>query len=48
MPIIYEKRGHVARITELMGIADVIPTHSSQSDGVRSLAGGEGAPTSYA
>ena len=43
-----DPRGHVARITELMGIADVIPTHSSRSDGIRSLAGGEGAPTSYA
>ena len=43
-----DPRGHVARITELMGIADVIPTHSSRSDGIRSLAGGESAPTSYA
>ena len=31
-----------------MGIPDVIPTHVSRSDGIRSLADGEGASTSYA
>jgi len=39
-----DPRGHVARVAELMGIADVIPTHGSRSEGIRSLAGGEGAP----
>jgi anti-sigma B factor antagonist len=43
-----DPRGHVARVSELMGIADVIPTHSSRSDGLRSLADGEGASNSYA
>ena len=33
-------RGHVARVAELMGIADVITTHASRSDGIRSLAAG--------
>jgi anti-anti-sigma factor len=42
-----DPRGHVARVAELMGIADVIPTHSSRGDGMRSLAGDEGA-SSYA
>ena len=32
--------GHVARVAELMGIADVIPTHATRSDGIRSLAAG--------
>jgi hypothetical protein len=27
-----------------MGIADVIPTHGSRAEGLKSLAGGEGAP----
>ena len=40
-----DSHGHVARVAELMGIADVIPTHGSRSDGIRSLAGGGGAPT---
>jgi anti-anti-sigma factor len=31
--------GHVARVAELMGIAEVIPTHGTRSDGIRSLAG---------
>lgn len=39
--------GHVARVAELMGIGEVIPTHETRSDGIRSLAGGEGAPTRY-
>jgi anti-anti-sigma factor len=39
-----DPHGHVARVAELMGIADVIPTHGSRSEGIRSLAGGEGAP----
>ena len=42
-----DPRGHVARVAELMGIADVIPTHGSRSDGIRSLADGDGAPSSY-
>jgi anti-anti-sigma factor len=29
--------GHVARVAELMGIADVIPTHQTRSQGIRSL-----------
>ena len=32
--------GHVARVAELMGIAEVIPTHGTRSDGIRSLADG--------
>ena len=32
--------GHVARVAELMGIADVITTHATRSDGIRSLAAG--------
>jgi hypothetical protein len=32
--------GHVTRVAELMGIADVIPTHATRSDGIRSLASG--------
>ncbi len=32
--------GHVARVAELMGIAGVTPTHSTRSDGIRSLASG--------
>ena len=32
--------GHVARVAELMGIADVIPTHGSRSDGISSLVAG--------
>jgi anti-anti-sigma factor len=43
-----DPRGHVARVAELMGIADVIPTHGSRSDGIRSLADGESASNSYA
>ena len=43
-----DPRGHVARVAELMGIADVIPTHSSRGDGMRNLAGGGGAPSTYA
>ena len=43
-----DPRGHVARVAELMGIADVIPTHGSRGEGMRSLAGGEGAPSTYA
>ena len=43
-----DPRGHVARVAELMGIPDVIPTHDSRSAGIRSLADGEGASTSYA
>jgi anti-anti-sigma factor len=43
-----DPRGHVARVAELMGIPDVIPTHLSRSAGIRSLADGEGASTSYA
>jgi anti-sigma B factor antagonist len=43
-----DPRGHVARVFELMGIGDVIPTHVSRSAGIRSLADGEGAPTRYA
>ena len=43
-----DPRGHVARVAELMGISDVIPTHGSRSAGIRSLADGEGASTSYA
>jgi hypothetical protein len=39
--------GHVARVAELMGIPEVIPTHETRSDGIRSLAGGEGAPARY-
>jgi anti-sigma B factor antagonist len=35
-----DSHGHVARVAELMGIADVIPTHGSRSDGIRSLAAG--------
>jgi anti-anti-sigma factor len=31
--------GHVARVAELMGIADVIPTHETRGDGIRSLSG---------
>ncbi|MDX6618612.1 MAG: hypothetical protein QOK36_998 [Gaiellales bacterium] len=42
-----DPRGHVARVVELMGIADVIPTHVSRSDGIRSLADGEGASKRY-
>lgn len=34
--------GHVARVAELMGIADVITTHGSRRDGIRSLASGRG------
>jgi anti-sigma B factor antagonist len=34
--------GHVARVAELMGIADVITTHASRRDGIRSLASGRG------
>jgi anti-anti-sigma factor len=30
--------GHVARVAELMGIAEVIPTHVTRRDGIRSLA----------
>jgi len=30
-------RGHVARVATLMGIPDVIPTHDSRTDGIRSL-----------
>jgi len=29
--------GHVARVTALMGIPDVIPTHRTRSDGIRGL-----------
>ena len=36
--------GHVARVAQLMGIADVIPTHATRTDGIRSLAGGRSAP----
>lgn len=39
-----DSHGHVARVAELMGIADVIPTHGSRSEGLRSLAGGDGPP----
>jgi hypothetical protein len=42
-----DPRGHVARVVELMGIADVIPTHVSRSAGIRSLADGEGVPQRY-
>jgi anti-sigma B factor antagonist len=42
-----DSHGHVARVAELMGIADVIPTHGSRSDGIRSLAGPGGAPSRY-
>ena len=42
-----DPRGHVARVAELMGIPEVIPTHTSRSDGLRSLADGEGASNSY-
>jgi anti-anti-sigma factor len=42
-----DPRGHVARVAELMGIPEVIPTHASRSDGLRSLADGEGASNSY-
>ena len=35
-----EGNGHVARVAALMGIADVIPTHPTRSDGIRSLASG--------
>ena len=42
-----DSHGHVARVAELMGIADVIPTHGSRSAGIRSLAAGGGAPTRY-
>ncbi len=35
-----ESPGHVARVAELMGIADVIPTHGTRSDGIGSLAAG--------
>lgn len=40
-----ESHGHVARVAELMGIADVIPTHATRSEGIRSLAGGDGPPS---
>lgn len=33
-----DSHGHVARVAELMGISDVIPTHGSRRDGIRSLA----------
>jgi hypothetical protein len=42
-----DSHGHVARVAELMGIADVIPTHGSRSDGIRSLADSGGAPSRY-
>jgi anti-anti-sigma factor len=29
--------GHVARVAALMGIGEVIPTHDSRSEGIRSL-----------
>jgi len=29
--------GHVARVSQLMGISEVISTHDSRSDGIRSL-----------
>jgi len=32
--------GYVARVAELMGIAEVITTHASRRDGIRSLASG--------
>ena len=41
-----DSHGHVARVAELMGIADVIPTHGSRSDGSQ-LAGPGGAPSRY-
>ena len=40
-----ESHGHVARVAELMGIADVIPTHGTRSEGIRSLAGDDGPPS---
>ena len=42
-----ESHGHVARVAELMGIADVIPTHGTRSEGIRSLAGGDGPPSRF-
>ena len=35
-----EGTGHVARVAAMMGIADVIPTHTTRGDGIRSLAAG--------
>jgi anti-anti-sigma factor len=43
-----DSHGHVARVAELMGIADVIPTHSTRDDGLRSLAAGDGPPSRIA
>ncbi len=43
-----ESHGHVARVAELMGIADVIPTHPTRDDGLRSLAAGDGPPSRIA
>jgi anti-anti-sigma factor len=33
--------GHVARVSQLMGIAQVIPTHDTRSDGIRSMSAAE-------
>jgi anti-anti-sigma factor len=33
-----DPHGHVARVAVLMGISEVIPTHGTRSEGIRSLA----------
>jgi anti-sigma B factor antagonist len=40
-----DSHGHVARVAALMGIAEVIPTHATRSDGIRSLASSGGPPS---
>jgi anti-sigma B factor antagonist len=37
-----DPHGHVARVAVLMGISEVIPTHGTRSDGIRSLAARRG------
>ena len=33
--------GHVSRVAQLMGISEVIPTHETRSEGIRSLSAAE-------
>jgi anti-anti-sigma factor len=42
-----DARGHVARVAELMGISDVIPTHPTRAEGILSLSDGGDPPARY-